>query len=51
MVVGLILAAILLLLGIGAGFRQVSTLKRVRGEPYMAEGDRLILPTAGERRL
>jgi hypothetical protein len=49
--VGLILATILLLLGVGAGYRQVSALKRVRGEPFMADGDRQYFQRQGARRL
>jgi hypothetical protein len=49
--VGVILATILLLLGIGAGYRQVSSLKRVRAEPYMAAADRRYFRQQATRRL
>ena len=40
MVVGLIFAALLLVLGVGTGYRQLSTRRRLREEPYMPEVDK-----------
>ena len=51
MTVGLVLATVLLLLGIGAGYRQVSALKRVRAEPFMAGDDRRYIRQQATRRL
>ena len=51
MVTGLLLAAFLLLLGIGAGYRQVSALKRARSERFMAEEDRIYIRRQAKRRL
>lgn len=51
MVLGLILATIPLLLGIGAGYRQVANLRRLRDEPYMADGDRQYVQRQARRRL
>jgi hypothetical protein len=51
MIVGLVLATVLLMLGIGAGYRQVSTLKRVRAEPFMAGDDRHYFRQQAMRRL
>jgi hypothetical protein len=48
---GLILATVLFLLGIGAGYRQVSTLKRVRAERFMAGEDRRYFRQQAIRRL
>jgi hypothetical protein len=48
---GLILATIPVLLGIGAGYRQFATLRRVRSEPYMPDGDRHYFQRQGKRRL
>jgi hypothetical protein len=47
----LILAAILLLLGVGAGLRQVRTLKGLRTEPYVATEDRRYFGGQAVRRL
>lgn len=51
MIVGLILATGLFLLGIGAGYRQVAALKRVRAEPFMASDDRRYVRQQASRRL
>jgi hypothetical protein len=48
---GLILATIPVLIGLGAGYRQVAALKRVRTEPYMAAGDRTYYRRQAVRRL
>jgi hypothetical protein len=50
-VVGLILAAIPLVLGLGAGYRQVAALKRIRAEPHMAGEDRRYFRRQATRRL
>ncbi len=50
-VVGLFLATFIFLLGIGAGYRQFSALKRVRAEPFMAGDDRRYLRQQATRRL
>jgi len=50
-VAGLILATFLLVLGIGAGYRQASALKRVRDERFMAEEDRKYIRRQAKRRL
>ena len=41
----------MLALGIGAGYRQVSALKRVRDERFMAEEDRRYIRRQAKRRL
>jgi hypothetical protein len=50
-VVGLIFAALLLALGVGAGARQFATLRRVREEPYLPDVDRVYLRGQARRRL
>ena len=51
MVVGLSFAAVLVLLGVGAGLRQFTTLARVRTQPYMADEDRHYFRNQARRRL
>lgn len=51
MVVGLILAALLVAFGVGAGVRQFRTLARVRAEPFMPAEDRTYLRRQAVRRL
>ena len=51
MVTGLLLAAFMVLLGIGAGYRQVSAIKRARSERFMAEEDRRYIRRQAKRRL
>ncbi len=48
---GLVFAAILLVLGAGAGSRQFATLRRVRDEPHMPEIDRRYYRGQARRRL
>jgi hypothetical protein len=50
-VVGLIFAALLVLLGAGAGLRQFNTLARVRTQPYMPDEDRRYFRGQARRRL
>ena len=51
MVVGLIFAALLVLLGVGAGLQQFNTLARVRSLPYMPDEDRRYFRSQARRRL
>lgn len=51
MVLGLTFAAVLLLLGLGAGARQFATLRRARHEPFLPEIDRRYLRSQARRRL
>lgn len=51
MAIGLLLAAILLALGVGAGYRQVFTLRRVRDQQFMAGEDRVYFRRQAIRRL
>lgn len=51
MVIGLLFAASLLLLGLGAGYRQIVGLRRVRAEPFMAAEDRTYYRRQAVRRL
>jgi len=50
-VVGLIFATLLVVLGTGAGLRQLVTLARVRSQPYMADEDRLYFRGQARRRM
>jgi hypothetical protein len=49
--VGYLIAAFLVLLGLGAGSRQLVTLARVRAQPYMADEDRHYYRSQARRRL
>ncbi|MCE9560993.1 MAG: hypothetical protein K8U57_02955 [Planctomycetes bacterium] len=51
MIVGLIIAALLVVLGTGAGSRQLRTLRRVHDEPFMPDVDRRYFRGQGRRRL
>ncbi len=51
MVVGLLFAALLIVLGVGAGARQFATLRTAREERFMPEIDRRYLRGQGRRRL
>ena len=51
MIVGYLVAAFLILLGLGAGARQLVTLARVRIQPYMAEEDRNYYRGQARRRM
>ncbi len=51
MALGLVFAAILVLLGAGAGSRQFATLRRIREEPHMPEIDRSYFRGQAHRRL
>ena len=51
MAVGLIIAALLVVLGTGAGSRQLRAMRRVRAEPFMPEVDRRYFRGQGRRRL
>ena len=51
MVVGLLFAAVLVLLGVGAGLRQFAQLSRVRAQPYMADEDRSYFRAQARRRM
>ena len=51
MVVGLIFAALLILLGLGAGMRQFVTLSRVRVQPYLPDEDRNYFRAQSRRRM
>jgi hypothetical protein len=50
-IVGYLFAAFLILLGLGAGARQLVTLARVRIQPYMAEEDRNYYRGQARRRM
>ena len=50
-VIGYLFAAFLILLGLGAGSRQLVTLARVRAQPYMAEEDRGYFRGQAHRRM
>lgn len=50
-IIGLLFAASLLLLGLGAGYRQIVVLRRVRAEPFMAIEDRTYYRRQSIRRL
>lgn len=47
----MLLALFVLVLGLGAGYRQVFTLKRLRSEPFMAAEDRSYFRSQATRRL
>ncbi len=49
--VGLIIAGLLIVLGTGAGSRQLRTMRRVQAEPFMPEVDRRYFRGQGRRRL
>jgi hypothetical protein len=49
--IGLLLAATLLALGLGTGYRQASTLRRVREQQFMAVEDRVYFRGQAYRRL
>lgn len=51
MIVGLIIAALLVVLGSGAASRQLRTLRRVQYEPFMPEVDQRYYRGQGRRRL
>lgn len=51
MVVGLLFAVLLVVLGLGAGLRQFTTLARVRTQHYMAEEDRRYFRSQARRRI
>ncbi|MBA4188306.1 MAG: hypothetical protein C0467_09900 [Planctomycetaceae bacterium] len=51
MIVGLIIAALLVVLGTGAGSRQLRTMRRVQAEPFMPDVDRKYFRGQGRRRL
>lgn len=51
MVVGLVFAAVLVLLGLSAGLRQFAQLARVRAQPYMADEDRRYFRSQARRRM
>jgi len=50
-VVGYLFAAFLILLGLGAGSRQLVTLARVRAQPYIADEDRRYYRGQARRRM
>ena len=50
-IVGYLFAAFLILLGLGAGSRQLVTLARVRSQPYMADEDRRYFRSQARRRM
>jgi uncharacterized membrane protein YjgN (DUF898 family) len=49
--VGLVFAALLVLLGLSAGLRQFAQLSRVRAQPYMADEDRRYFRMQARRRM
>lgn len=51
MILGLLLAALLVVFGIGAGLRQLRTLRRVHDEPYMPAADKRYFHGQARRRL
>lgn len=51
MALGLIIAGLLVVLGTGAGSRQLRTMRRVQAEPFMPDVDRRYFRGQGRRRL